>query len=84
MVRKRKPLHLAELYELSYAMKAKFEHLYDLSCLEIGVNVTEDELLRIDEQLFFRNNPKASPNDFVHGDKVELNIDGIRYVFKVS
>lgn len=64
------------------AMKRSLGDDFDYSTLQVEITIPEEDLYKLDEEMFYRQNPNASASDFVHGNMVMLVINGISYLFK--
>ena len=73
---------LDKIKSSAVAMKRCFGEDFDYGTLKMEVTVSEEDLYRLDEELFYRQNPGASASDFVHGDMVVIVVNGITYLFK--
>lgn len=79
---KKRLLNITELFDLSSTIKEQLTEDYVYENISIEIVLNEKELKMLDEELFFRNNPKAKKNEFVHADVVTAMINNIKYVFR--
>nr|DAD66753.1 MAG TPA: hypothetical protein [Myoviridae sp. ctPuP5] len=81
---KKRLLKIAELFDLSSAIKKQLDDDYAYENMTIEIILTDKELRMLDEELFFRNNPTAKKSEFVHADIVSAVINNIKYIFKAE
>lgn len=81
---KKRLLKIAELFDLSSAIKKQLDDDYAYENMIIEIILTDKELRMLDEELFFRNNPTAKKSEFVHADIVSAVINNIKYIFKAE
>lgn len=49
--------------------------------MSIVFEINENLLRQLDEQYFFKMNPDSNINDFVHGNEVNIIVNGINFKF---
>lgn len=81
---KKRLLKIAELFDLSSAIKKQLDDDYAYENMTIEIILTDKELRMLDEELFFRSNPTAKKSEFVHADIVSAVINNIKYIFKAE
>lgn len=81
---KKRLLKIAELFDLSSAIKKQLDDDYAYENMTIEIILMDKELRMLDEELFFRNNPTAKKSEFVHADIVSAVINNIKYIFKTE
>lgn len=81
---KKRLLKIAELFDLSSAIKKQLNDDYAYENMTIEIILTDKELKMLDEELFFRNNPTAKKSEFIHADIVTAIINNIKYIFKTE
>lgn len=81
---KKRLLKIAELFDLSSAIKKQLNDDYAYENMTIEIILTDKELRMLDEELFFRNNPTAEKSEFIHADIVTAIINNIKYIFKTE
>ena len=81
---KKRLLKIAELFDLSSAIKKQLDDDYAYENMTIEIILMDKELRMLDEELFFRNNPTAKKSEFVHADIVSAVINNIKYIFKAE
>ena len=81
---KKRLLKIAELFDLSSAIKKQLNDDYAYENMTIEIILTDKELRMLDEELFFRNNPTAKKSEFIHADIVTAIINNIKYIFKTG
>lgn len=70
-----------ELYELSVAVKNIFKNK-KFDNISFNIELDEETLNKVNEDLFYRNNPNANKNEFTVADELNVNINDI--VFKYT
>lgn len=81
---KKRLLKIAELFDLSSAIKKQLNDDYAYENMTIEIILTDKELRMLDEELFFRNNPTDKKSEFIHADIVTAIINNIKYIFKTE
>lgn len=81
---KKRLLKIAELFDLSSAIKKQLNDDYAYENMTIEIILTDKELRMLDEELFFRNNPTTKKSEFIHADIVTAIINNIKYIFKTE
>nr|UWI34744.1 MAG: hypothetical protein [Bacteriophage sp.] len=81
---KKRLLKIAELFDLSSAIKKQLNDDYAYENMTIEIILTDKELRMLDEELFFRNNPTVKKSEFIHADIVTAIINNIKYIFKTE
>lgn len=79
---KKRLLKINELFDLSSEIQKQLTDEYAYENMSIEIILNEKELKMLDEELFFRNNPKAKKSDLIHADVVTAMINNIKYVFR--
>ena len=69
-----------ELIEITQVFKEKLLTKYDLTNMEILFHVDNAVLKKINEELYYRNNPQATDNP-EETDEIDLNINGIQFKY---
>ena len=67
-----------ELYSISVAIKDIFK-TKNINNISVQIELDEDTLNKVNEDLFYRNNPNAKKEDFSIADELKVNINDVNF-----
>lgn len=72
---------LEQMTKIAFVLKPEFEDLKKEN-ITIVFTLNKENLLKLDEELFFRMNPNAKMDDFEPNyEEINVTIDGINFKF---
>ena len=80
---KKRFLKIEDLYKLSSTIHNNFSEEYDISNLILTFEVDEDTMKRINEEIFYANNPntKTKPEET---DEIIININDVHFRYTIN
>lgn len=70
-----------ELYEISVAIKNIFKNK-KIDNISINIELDNETLNKVNEDLFYRNNPNAKKEDFSIADEINVIVNDVNFIYK--